>query len=89
MKTTNNNEGRYIKRAVDYVRENKTWSKAEESVALEKMELYRCSLDVASPYIINEIYDLLEEFGKDNNLPNRWWREYINEEGVFFLLGYK
>lgn len=45
--------------AIRYVRKHKSWSEAEESLALEKMNDDCCSLSKASPSIANEIHELL------------------------------
>lgn len=70
--------------AIAYVRENKTWSDAEEAVALENINHYRCSLDDG---IANKIMELLAEFaeetlGKDED----WVRENFDADDVFFEL---
>ena len=75
-----------LEKAIQYVRENKTWSDAEEIVALETIDHMRCSLDYASPSICDEIHDLMEEWSEDNEMPEGWWYEEADEHDVFFML---
>lgn len=86
MKAKRNDMKVYFKNALRYVKKNKTWSNAEESHALEMMDSYRCPLEVAAPSIPNDIYDLMLGFSTDNNLPERWWRQFATEEQIFMLL---
>lgn len=71
---------------INYVRENKTWSEAEEQVALEKIDRFRCPLSHAYPSIAEEIRDLMDEFGEENDLPEDWWLDYGDEDEIFFKL---
>lgn len=77
---------KHFEKAIEYVRENKTWSESEESVALEQMEKYRCPLRMVDcgDGIIDEIHDLMEEYGADNDLPEEWWLEYVDDEEEIF-----
>lgn len=36
----------------------------------------RCPFSVAYPLLADDITDLLEEYGEDNDLPEGWWCEY-------------
>lgn len=36
--------------------------------------------------ISNKIYDLLEEYGDDNDLPEGWWENYCELEDFFMEL---
>lgn len=75
-----------LEKAIQYVRENKTWSDAEERVALDIIGHMRCSIDLASPKICDEIHDLMEEWSEDNDMPEGWWYEDANEDDIFFEL---
>ena len=35
------------------------------------------------PGILTRIYDLMEEYGADNELPENWWLEEMDEEEIF------
>ena len=72
--------------ALVYIHKNKTWSDAEEEVALERIGEMRCSIDEASTKIYDSIYDLLEEYGADNDLPEGWWMEYGEIDDFFMKL---
>lgn len=75
-----------IQEAIEYVKANKTWSEAEEAVALERINRLRCDLRWASDKIYDAIYDLMEEFGDNEGLPEGWWMYEISEDDVFFAL---
>lgn len=36
----------------------------------------RCTVSQVDAIMADEIIDLLEEYGQDNNLPEGWWCEY-------------
>ena len=36
----------------------------------------RCPTGSLDPVFTDLIYDLLEEYGEDNDLPEGWWLEY-------------
>ena len=74
------------KKALQYVKENKTWSEEEEKVALQRIDHYRCDIDFASPAIRDEIHDLMEEYSDDNDLAEGWWLEFGDETEIFYKL---
>ena len=59
----------HFEKAIQYVRENRTWSEAEEAVALERINSLRSSIGSASSEIAMSISDLMEEYGAENDLP--------------------
>lgn len=73
-------------KALQYVRDNKTWSDAQEALALERINHYRCGIDFADRKISNEISGLMEEYGEDNDLAEGWWLEFGDETDIFFEL---
>lgn len=75
-----------ISEAIQYVRENKTWSEAEERVALDRINELRCDVSYASEKISDDIHDLMEEYGEENNLPEGWWLDETTEDDIFFSL---
>lgn len=76
----------HIKKAIQYVKDNRRWSDAEEQVALERIGNYRCGVDFAYPSIADEINDLMEEYGQDNDLPEGWWLEDTDIDEIFMQL---
>lgn len=74
----------HYEKAIQYVREHQHWSRAQEEVALENINNGRCSLQQASPVIAGIICDLMDEYGGDHDLPEDWWREFGDEDEVFF-----
>ncbi len=75
-----------LERAIQYVRENKTWSEAEDRVALDDIDYMGCGIDQANPKICDEIRDLMKEWSEDNDMPEGWWYEEANEDDIFFSL---
>lgn len=76
----------WIKDAIKYVKENKTWSDAEEAVALERINELRCDLSTASDEIYCSIHDLMEEYCDNEDLPEGCWMYEIDEDAIFFAL---
>ena len=76
----------HFDKALQHARDNKTWSDAQEALALERINHYRCGIDFADSEISNEINDLLEEYGEDNDLAEGWWLEFGDETDIFFEL---
>ena len=69
-----------INAAADYVRDN-----------LERWEInmgwhYIGRREPIPTELEDKIYDLLEEFGDDNDLPECWWEEFGDIEDVFMLI---
>lgn len=72
--------------AIEYVRQNKTWSEAQEAVALEHINHLRCPIDFADEGIANKIMELLEEFAEENGKDSDWVWENFSADEVFFEL---
>ena len=77
---------RHFEQALEYVRQNRTWSEAEEAEALERINHFRCGIQQASSSISEEIHDLMEEYGEEHDLPEGWWNEIGDEDEVFMKL---
>ncbi len=77
---------KHLAKAIDYVRRNKSWSKSHENYVLEQISWYRCPVDLVSEEIDEEISDLMNEYGEENNLPEDWWCSYISTDDIFFKL---
>lgn len=75
-----------LEKAIQYVRDNKNWSDAEERVALDKINQFRCGIAQASPSISDKICDLMEEYGEENDLPEGWWYDLADEDDIFYEL---
>lgn len=75
-----------IEKAIQYVRDNKTWSDAEDDVALQYMGEQGCGLQFAFEKIYNQIYDLMEEYSADNDLPEGWWLYEKDVDEIFLDL---
>jgi len=79
----------HLEKALQYVRDNKTWTEAEEDVALEQIGRLRCPLRMTSTgkSICNNIRELLESFAEENDLDTDWWSEnFDDEEEIFWAL---
>lgn len=76
----------HFEKALQYVRDKKKWSDAQDALALERINHYRCGIDFASPSICEEIHDLMEEYGEDNDLEEGWWMTFGDEDDIFLKL---
>lgn len=62
-----------IEKAIEYVRDNVDLEDvltAKLNMAFLREPLYR-----VNNTLCDEIYDLMEEYGSDNELPEGWWLE--------------
>lgn len=78
-----------FEKALQYVRDNKTWTKEQESRSLHEMDVMRCPLWMThdGQMIEYAIHDLMEEFGDDNELGDEWWTEFVDScEEIFWKL---
>lgn len=75
-----------IEKALQYVRDNQTWSDADDASAYERVCNLHSPVSVVSPAICNEIHDIMEEYSAENDLPEGWWYEHYNEDEIFMLL---
>lgn len=74
-----------IEEVVEYVRQNVDM--AEVEVTIRKMAQRREPLYHVNIQLCNTIFDLLEEFGDDNDLSEGWYLiEGVDEEDVLFKL---
>ena len=79
-----------IEKAIQYVRDNKSWTEQDERAAWEEFDRQRCPLDMTSHggLIADQIHDLMEEYSMDNDLPECWWLYETDIDGVFLELYY-
>jgi len=75
-----------LEKAIQYVREHKTWTDAEYEAALDCIDKQRIPLEDASEKIFNGIHDLMEEWSEDNDLQEGWWYYEADEEDIFWTL---
>ena len=80
------NKKKAIEEALQYVRDNKTWSDAEDEVAVEYINRYRCGISQAAPQISDEIYELMNEWSADSEMDEDWWLEITDEDEIFWEL---
>lgn len=78
--------GEAIEKAIQYVKDNKTWSDLDEQEALDYMNEMRCDIYHANSNICWAIADLMDEYGKGNDLPEGWWVDEISEDDIFLKL---
>lgn len=72
-----------LENAIQYVRENASWTEAELQAARNKVEFRRCSIEYADSSIADEIYDLMEEFGEEEDMGEGWWLDLADEDEIF------
>lgn len=70
--------------ALDYVRENVDMD--EVHLAIKRMYEKGQPLVRVNHYLCDTIYDLMEEYGDDHDLPEGWWLDEFDEEEVLFRL---
>lgn len=70
-------------RAIDYVSRNiddeELWH------AWNVMESDKMPLHKADPVLYDRIYDLMEEYGENEGLPENWWHDYTDDPQDIFL----
>lgn len=73
-----------VKDAIAYVRANVDMD--DVRCAMTIIDRQRCPLYQADPSLDCQIYDLMEEYGEDNDLPECWWMSEIDEDTILFEL---
>ena len=73
-----------IDKAIKYVRDNVDIDAVHRAI-VEAMEM-RCPVEVHAPALVDDITDLLEEYGQDNDLPEMWWGEYHDLDEIIEML---
>lgn len=75
----------HLKQAIAYVKDNVRELHVLD-VFNQMYEQHSC-LNAIDPQLGDEIYDLMEEYGEDNELPENWWlSEVEDEEEIFFAV---
>lgn len=69
-----------IEKALNYVRKNID----EDYLAYlsNKANAMRCPISLIDPIFADAVYDLLEEFGDDNELPENYWMEFGDVDDI-------
>lgn len=70
--------------AIIYVRTNVDMNDVERALSI--IDHQRCPLCQADQNLDCQIYDLMEEYGQDNDLPECWWMSELDEDDILFLL---
>ena len=70
----------HIEEALDYVRKYVDMRYINHCI-VRAMEM-RCAFSLAFPLEADNISDLLEEYGQDNDLPEGWWCEECDIEEI-------
>ena len=76
----------HFEKAIEYVRQKHSWDEHDEALALEDMVRYRCPIEFTDDDIANEIEDLMERYGLENDLPKNWWVEEGDVNDIFWML---
>lgn len=76
----------HLNAALEFVRDNKSWTKFEEASAIEDMVRYRCPIEYADDDISNAISALMDEYGREIGLPEGWWEEQVDVNYIFWTL---
>lgn len=63
-----------LEKALVHVRDSVDMEYIEKCI-VRAMEM-RCPFSLAYPLVADDISDLLEEYGEDNDFPEGWWLEY-------------
>lgn len=72
--------------ALQYVRDNKSWTEVDEALAIEDMIRYRSPIEYTDDDISNAISALMNEYGREIGLPEDWWEEQVDLDYIFWTL---
>lgn len=74
---------KHFEKAVAYVRENVDMAEVAQAIVKmgEKNPLFRINHTLC-----DQIYDLMEEYGEEHDLPEGWWLDEADEEEVLLRL---
>jgi len=73
-----------IDEAIEYVRKHVDMD--EVRLTIKQMDVMRYPLSVVNPQLFDTIYDTMEEYGQDNDLPEGWWFDEEEVESILFKL---
>ena len=73
-----------LDKALDYVRENVDMQHVGYMIVQSKLQRMPVSSMYAS--FTDDVQDLLEEYGQDNDLPEGWWMEHGDIDDIVELI---
>lgn len=56
------------------------------SLAIKYMDIQRAPLSVVDEGLLDQIYDLLEDYGEDNGLSEGWWMSEFEIDDIVLQL---
>ena len=68
-------------KVLNYVRKN--IDKDYLDYLSNKANAMRCPISLVDPLFADTVYDLLEEFVDDNELPENYWMEFVDIDDIF------
>lgn len=74
----------HLEKAIKYIRENVDMEHVGYMIVQSKLQRMLVSLMYAS--FTDDVQDLLEEYGQDNDLPDGWWCEYGDVDDIIEML---
>lgn len=73
----------HIPQALDYLRQNIDMADVEHAI---RLMADRTPLHLINHKLCDRIYDLMEEYGTFQSLPQGWWLSEHDEETILLLL---
>lgn len=67
------------KEALQYIRDNNSWTEAQIERAFEIMEQFRCPISQADENIELDIQQMMEDYASDNDLEEDWWYSVFDD----------
>lgn len=67
------------KEALQYIRDNNSWTEAQIERAFEIMEQFRCPIGQADENIEWDIQQMMEDYASDNDLEEDWWYSVFDD----------
>jgi hypothetical protein len=74
----------HIEKAIKYIRENVDMEHVGYMIVQSKLQRMPVSLMYAS--FTDDVQDLLEEYGQDNDLPEGWWANECDIDEIIEML---
>lgn len=74
----------HLEKALDYVRNEVDITEVNNAIC-KAMEV-RMPVSLYATALADDIADLLEEYGQDNDLPEGWWLEYGDIDDIIEML---
>ena len=77
---------KYVDDAIQYVKEHHKWSQGQAEVAQFFMDETGRGIEWASHNIAEEIRSLMNDFSEKKHLPDDWWLDWVDEDGIFLCV---